>query len=374
VSSHHDFHIDNKRSFTIENLTTLAHSTENLAADLTPSAAIREKYYRSSRYLSDDALDEEDILDDEDTIYEEAAGDVFDYRPGESQPCAKKPNDAPSIYSVNDSVFSLRTEYNEDSRSINSIRTVDDRLQGRSTSILGTNLNTLAAKTAKKVSRSSSIFRTNTLLSKNNQKKLEPFVPVRDHKPDNASLRSVGGTSLLSKLSKSTAPMRAKLSAFSHFSRHVQQNEQQHPLALPGRKRFAESVYNMPISSPSTSNLHQKPKKPIATERPMSKKPAAMEKAHSFAFIPKTLSASSSTNSISSVNTNSHTKAITGTTLVDEPVTLVKENAPNIYPALLSQVADSFKDRIVLNTRTKDSIKYKDVFTGKEAVVSENFL
>lgn len=384
ASSSQDVTIDHKRSYTIDNLNTLAYfsSTDNISTELTPSAAIRDRYYQSSRYLQDnhhaDELEDEDrFLEEEeedtgteDTVYEEAVGDVFDYRPGDSN-FYSKPNDTPSIYSINDSVISLRTEYNgEDSRSINSIRTVDDRMQGRTTSLLGANLNSLA-KTAKKVSRSSSIFRSsnnnnnNNANDKNTKKKLEPFVPVRDqYFKDNSSIRSVGGTSLLSKLSKSTAPMRAKLSAISHLaSRHHARIEHTPSIALPGRKRVAESVYNIPFSSPSTS-----------VERPslnMTKKKTTFEKAQSFTFnLPRTLSASSSTNS----NASSNHKLIVGSTLVDEPGSIAPikthERMPAIYPALLSKVAEAFQERIVLSTKSKDSIKYKDVFDGKEAVVS----
>lgn len=385
ASSSQDVTMDHKRSYTIDNLSSLAYfsSTDNISTELTPSAAIRDRYYQSSRYLQDnhyaDELEDEDRFLEreeeedtgtEDTVYEEAVGDVFDYRPGDSN-FYSKPNDTPSIYSINDSVISLRTEYNgEDSRSINSIRTVDDRMQGRSTSLLGANLNSLA-KTAKKVSRSSSIFRTGNSnnTDKNAKKKLEPFVPVRDQfLKDNSSIRSVGGTSLLSKLSKSTAPMRAKLSAISHLaSRHHARIEHTPSIALPGRKRVAESVYNIPFTSP--------PSKSTSKDRPslntMTKKKTTFEKAHSFTFnLPKTLSASSSTNSSASSN---H-KLIVGSTLVEEPGSIApiktNERMPAIYPALLSKVAEAFQERIVLSTKSKDSIKYKDVFDGKEAVVS----
>lgn len=213
--------IDHKRSYTIDNLNSLAYFTCN-DNELTPSAAIRDRYYQSSRYLSDN-----DTIDEEDIIYEEEKidGDVFVYRPGDSEYYSKPTISTPSIYSVNDSVISLRTEYNnnDDNRSIASTRTVDDRLQGRS-SVLGANLNSFAQKTAKKVSRSSSIFRQVGGDKKKddikNKKKLQPFVPVRDLPApnDNSSIRTVGGTSLLSKLSKSTAPMRAKLSAISSLT------------------------------------------------------------------------------------------------------------------------------------------------------------
>ena len=207
--------VDHKRSYTIESLNSLAYFT-SVDNELTPSAAIRDRYYQSSRYLSDN-----DLQDEEDVIYQEEMidGDVLVYRPGDSACYSKPTNSTPSIYSVSDSVISLRTEYNEDSRSIASIRTVDDRMQGRSSSLLGANLNSFAQKTAKKVSRSSSIFRGE---KKENKKKLQPFVPVRDVLPkspmDNSSIRTAGGTSLLSKLSRSTAPMRAKLSAISSLT------------------------------------------------------------------------------------------------------------------------------------------------------------
>lgn len=217
--------MDHKRSYTIEGLNTLAYFS-NTDNELTPSAAIRDKYYQSSRYLSDN-----DVIDEEDIVYEEEKidGDVFLYRPGDSEFYTKPTISTPSIYSVNDSVISLRTEYNnnDDSRSIASIRTVDDRMQGRSSSVLGANLNSFAQKTAKKVSRSSSIFRTvGDKKSKEegakSKKKLQPFVPVRDSPKstmmDNSSIRTAGGTSLLSRLSKSTAPMRAKLSAISSIT------------------------------------------------------------------------------------------------------------------------------------------------------------
>jgi hypothetical protein len=336
-SSNNEVMIDHKRSYTLDNLSSLAYftSTDTLPTELTPSAAIRDRYYQSTRYLQDNHHADE-LEEYEEYEQDSIQGDVFDYRPGDSN-FYTKPNDAHSVYSVNDSIISLRTEFNGDgdSRSINSIRTVDDRLQGRSTSLLGTNLNSFAAKTAKKVSRSSSIFRSADKNSSGSKKKLEPFVPVRDHYQDAASIRTVGGTSLLSKLSKSTAPMRAKLSAIGHFTRVDHSS-----LALPGRKRMAESVYNMPISSPS----------------PPRQKPS----------VPKPLSASSSTTSTSSLN-----KMITSSSanvLVEEPASFSTKAV--VYPALLSKVAEAFRDRITTGTKTKDSIKYKDAFDGKEAVVS----
>jgi hypothetical protein len=219
--------IDHKRSYAIENLNSLAYFTSDTADELTPSAAIRDRYYQSNRYLSSSEnvsiIDQDEDIDEEDILYEEEKidGDVFLYRPGDSEYYTKP--STPSIYSINESIISLRTEYNndDDNRSIGSIRTVDDRLQGRSSA--GGNI---LQKTAKKVSRSSSIFRNNNKdqQQQTQKKKLQPFVPIRENQTlslDNSSIRTAGGTSLLSKLSKSTAPMRAKLSAIGGFTSKV---------------------------------------------------------------------------------------------------------------------------------------------------------
>ena len=45
-----------------------------------------------------------------------------------------------------------------------------------------------------------------------------------------------------------------------------------------------------------------------------------------------------------------------------------RARSPVIYPALLSRVADAFKERIALADRVKDGLTYKDAFDGREAV------
>lgn len=41
---------------------------------------------------------------------------------------------------------------------------------------------------------------------------------------------------------------------------------------------------------------------------------------------------------------------------------------PVVYPALISRVADAFRDRITLTDKVKDGLTYKDAFDGREAV------
>lgn len=45
-----------------------------------------------------------------------------------------------------------------------------------------------------------------------------------------------------------------------------------------------------------------------------------------------------------------------------------RTRSPVIYPALLSKVAEAFKERITLADRVKDGLTYKDAFDGREAV------
>jgi len=41
---------------------------------------------------------------------------------------------------------------------------------------------------------------------------------------------------------------------------------------------------------------------------------------------------------------------------------------PIVYPALLSRVAQAFRERIPITDRVKDGLTYKDAFDGREAV------
>ncbi|KAF8449011.1 CNH domain-containing protein [Boletus edulis BED1] len=57
----------------------------------------------------------------------------------------------------------------------------------------------------------------------------------------------------------------------------------------------------------------------------------------------------------------------------NSPTTSTKASAtrgrsPVIYPALLSKVAEAFKERITIADRVKDGLTYKDAFDGREAV------
>ncbi|KAI8976067.1 CNH domain-containing protein [Pilobolus umbonatus] len=134
---------------------------------------------------------------------------------------------------------------------------------------------------------------------------------------------AMSNSTLLSKLCKTTAPMRAKLSTLSRSKTSFEYlwASSSTTLTLPLRKS-TESVADMSLSAKSKK------------ERSQSKK----GRSNSFSF-NKTIDSG----------------------LNNSPIEC-------LYPALLSQVAISLKEHTNIGTKTKDSIEYHDVFDGKEAV------
>ncbi|KAL0142370.1 CNH-domain-containing protein [Mucor lusitanicus] len=157
---------------------------------------------------------------------------------------------------------------------------------------------------------------------------LEPKIILQDQDKINDTSNGAvsnalvaSSSTLLSKLSKSTAPMRAKLSTLSRSKTNLDHlwTSSSTTLSLPLRKS-AESVHQMSLS------------------RKKRRERKKNERSQSFSFdSPSSPGATLTANS-------------------------------SIYPALLSKIAHVFKENMVVGTRTKDSIQYHDVFDGREAV------
>ncbi|KAI7867202.1 CNH domain-containing protein [Spinellus fusiger] len=327
------------------------HSTATTTATataLTPSAAIRNQYYQSHHYRHNDTVpqppydsmpnatfhpplySQESLAEGSDpAIFFEDSSDDLVYRPGatsyEKSPY-KSLGAASSCQSFSDtgSIISLRTEYNEldDARSLSSLRTVDSfRSTATTATVSGNNLGPPIAPKAKgaRISRSGTLFRPSTGLGP----KIVLHEGHQERESDRTSLYSMTSSSLLSRLSKSTAPMRAKISAISRSS-HLR-SDSSISLSIPTR-RVAESVYNMPVT-------------PRVTPRRSARRP----------------------------NGNKDSASIHKQPILSETMPS-KGRATLVYPALLSKVAVAFKERVVVSTKTKDSIEYKDTFDGKEAV------
>ncbi|CDH54221.1 cnh-domain-containing protein [Lichtheimia corymbifera JMRC:FSU:9682] len=186
---------------------------------------------------------------------------------------------------------------------------------------------------------------------------IEPKITLEDMGPGerNASLSagSGGGGSLLSKLSKSTAPMRAKLSAISVNNLGVSlRPESSVSLSIPLR-RSAESIYSLANNNHATSSSATTGQQRSSSSS--SSRRLCGERSHSFSFSNPTLT---STNDSTIHNTSSATSAAAA---------IMKERIPLVYPALLSKVAEAFRDRVTVGPRMKDSIEYQNAFDGREA-------
>ncbi|KAI7878879.1 hypothetical protein K492DRAFT_132198 [Lichtheimia hyalospora FSU 10163] len=170
--------------------------------------------------------------------------------------------------------------------------------------------------------------------------------------PSERHVSGNGGASLLSKLSKSTAPMRAKLSAISVNNLGVSlRPESSVSLSIPLR-RSAESIYSLANNNHASSTTGQQ----RSSSSSSSSRRLCGERSHSFSFSNPTLT---STHDSSSINNTSATSAAAA---------IMKERIPLVYPALLSKVAEAFRDRVTVGPRMKDSIEYQNAFDGREAV------
>ncbi|KAI9772709.1 MAG: RHO1 GDP-GTP exchange protein 2 [Geoglossum simile] len=61
-------------------------------------------------------------------------------------------------------------------------------------------------------------------------------------------------------------------------------------------------------------------------------------------------------------------------TSTQNTVLTAQRRAPLVYPALLSRVADTFRERIGVGERSKNELSYKNAFTGQEAVDLISFI
>ncbi|KAI7848142.1 CNH domain-containing protein [Circinella umbellata] len=322
---------------------------------LTPSATIRNRYYQRCREEARLAKEnerekqqKEDIDDTNDTNDNKKENRHDDdptsidngsvgwpmssyYAP------LKTPLDSPkSIRSFMSSdvgsIVSLRTEVlgTDDTYSLSSMRTTDSN-------------NRKFQPSAAKTTRSNTLFRSKT--------GAEPKIVLdQDSQRETSSLflkrsKSRGAASLLSRLSKTTAPMRAKLSAMSRSGSSIQLRSLEAPTSSSSSfstplRRSAESMLNMPIT----------PIKTIMRSHG--------ERAQSFSF---------------SNDNESITRGSPTTISIESPRVVLGEHqmaisARVVYPALLSKVAEMMQERITVTKKIKDSIEHKDAFEGKEAV------
>lgn len=135
---------------------------------------------------------------------------------------------------------------------------------------------------------------------------------------------------------------------------------------IPSRRRESESPQELsgpesrPILESPVSNHTVSSGEPMRHSSQDSRNSRTMSMASTVAVSERTSSITQSRPSLTKSNSQS-----TSNTLV---ATQTRRRAPLVYPAMLSKVADCFKERIGLADREKDGLMYKSAFTGAEAV------
>lgn len=86
----------------------------------------------------------------------------------------------------------------------------------------------------------------------------------------------------------------------------------------------------------------------------------------------RSMSMSAATNSIRTVSEQRHSRppvpSLHEGRNSPSSVRVYARKTPIVYPALLSRVAEAFRDRVPLTDRVKDGLTYKEAFDGREAV------
>jgi len=296
---------------------------------LSPSATIRDLYYQSQRIQEDEPetirpsyqTQQEVVAKNRHQQKYDANSSIYDLSPHVDHDDDDDDDDendfiyrstatfmqfkeaTPSLYSLSDagSVFSLRTIYNDND---------DAKTVPPPSTVLG---NTERSRVDEMRAASPIPSRSSNMIAK---RAMEPKIVIQ-HKDESRPPSIAGSTSgnLLSRLSKSTAPARARLFNAPRTN-HL---------------RAGSASLTVPSKQSAESLRHSTPRPRVISDH-------SMELTH--------LRERS--------KLHHHTKP--------------EDHIPIVYPALLSKVAVAFKERVALGTKVKDGIEYADAFDGTEAV------
>ncbi|KAF5848179.1 hypothetical protein GGP41_005606 [Bipolaris sorokiniana] len=152
-------------------------------------------------------------------------------------------------------------------------------------------------------------------------------------------------------------PSRRRESGESEMSSGPHGHSQHPTMGLPPNPRSV-SQGSMPNQSRSMSMA--------STIAPPSERTSTMTSISSRPDSSQTLGSNSSNNRTSNQSMTSLAPS--------QQVPAAQRRAPLVYPALLSRVADTFQDRVVLSEKEKDGLVYKSAFTGADAVDLISFI
>ncbi|KAF2431026.1 citron like protein [Tothia fuscella] len=152
--------------------------------------------------------------------------------------------------------------------------------------------------------------------------------------------------------------------SMSSYNRDHDHNQTMNGRVIPHRQRMSQETVNDRLSQSSTSTVPASPVSPVSTKpRTSSQSSVATSSAPSRTMsMASTVVAPGSNSRTDSSGTNGLTKSESQRTAV------AQRRAPLVYPALLSKVAECFRQRINVADETKDGLDYKNTFTGEDAV------
>ncbi|KAK3069169.1 hypothetical protein LTS18_000411, partial [Coniosporium uncinatum] len=135
---------------------------------------------------------------------------------------------------------------------------------------------------------------------------------------------------------------------------------------IPGRRR--EPAVDGVIQERAATMQSNAPPSP-STVSPVTKARRPSQGSNSFSSRTMSL-ASTAVNTINSDRTATMQSNLTksNSQSTQSPVYTAQRKSPLVYPALLSRVAETFRERILVNDQEKDGLDYKAAFTGAQAV------
>ncbi|KAL7269219.1 RHO1 GDP-GTP exchange protein 2 [Rhizina undulata] len=139
---------------------------------------------------------------------------------------------------------------------------------------------------------------------------------------------------------------------------------------IPSRRRGSQESQNRPVPEQQRFNTMPAREYNFAAKQ---RTPSTASTSSSFtattpSIAASTTSPSSYTNEASLGNRPPMNKPGTSPSGGGTTIVTASRRAPLVYPALLSRVADSLRERIIIGDRVKNELTYKSAFNGAEAV------
>ena len=150
--------------------------------------------------------------------------------------------------------------------------------------------------------------------------------------------------------------------SLTSFARDHDHNQTMSGRVIPNRRRESASAHELPGSEPRLSVDSHASSQTFESQTRTPSQESQSTRAMSMA---STIVPTERTNSIAQ---HTSTMAKSHSQPNHNPLPITRRRAPLVYPALLSKVAETFKEEIPLADKEKDGLVYKSTFTGAEAV------